>query len=100
MLLNFSEKFHRVLEDARLSLENTEAGCTLSLSFFLKYNFTYFCLCWVFLAALRVSLLAGRGGWLLSSFSMPWLLLRRISGLQGAGASGVAASGLSSYPRA
>ena len=42
MLLNFSEKFHRVLEDARLSLENTEAGCTLSLSLFFKIQFYLF----------------------------------------------------------
>ena len=39
MLLNFSEKFHRVLKDARLSLENTEAGSTLS---FFKIQFYLF----------------------------------------------------------
>ena len=77
MLLNFSEKFHRVLKDARLSLENTKAGCTLS---FLKIQF------YLFMAVLGLpccmqgfSTCRKRG--LLSSFSIPWLLLLRISGV-------------------
>ena len=86
MLLNFFEKFHCVLEDARLSLENTEAGCTLSLFYFLKYNFIYFWLCWVFFAACWVSLLVGRGGYSLASqclgFSCCRSLGSRVLGLR------------------
>ena len=37
-----------------------------ALSLFKKYNFIYLWLCWVFLAARRVSLLAGRGGYSLA----------------------------------
>ena len=77
VLLNFSEKFHRVLEDGRLSLENTEAGCTLS--FFLIQFYLFLAVLGLLCCMLGFSTCRKRG--LLSSFSMPWLLLLRISGL-------------------
>ena len=77
MLLNFSEKFHRVLKDARLSLENTEAGSTLS--FFKIQFYLFLAVLGLHCCTLGFSTCRKRG--LLSSFSMPWLLLLRISGL-------------------
>ena len=57
--------------------------CWLYICFFCENSLFYFWLCWVFVAACRVSLLAVNGGYsLLQSkiFSLWWLLLLRSTG--------------------
>ena len=55
---------------------------------FLKFLFIYFWLCWVFVAARGLSLVAASGGysWLwCTGFSLRWLLLLRSTGSRHSG---------------
>ena len=72
-------------------LEICKPGCEAHLlvsSFFKKNLFIYFCLCWVFVAACGLSLVAASGGYSQlrhTGFSLRWLLLLWSMGSRHAG---------------
>ena len=86
--LEISFAFSRILykwNDRESTLLNLTSGAWNSVCFFKNkfYLLIYFWLCWVFVAAHRLSLVAASGGYSSSQcvgFSLRWLLLLRSTG--------------------